>query len=200
MVKTLQFPTNMGANRGYIAYLAVHKLLSQIKTNTSQVRSPLGSITYDPEYAYDGDVNTRYGSYETPSYGQYFQIQMPSPLKITGYSLQYINTFDTSPCHILKWNFSASRDGVTFDVLDTHDGDSTLKDSKPHIFSIDEDKQNIYSYFKVTNRGENGCYEKHLHISEIDLFGTVYQHESFIHTCLSTFKFRLHVFVLFFIF
>ena len=197
MVKTLEFPTSIGANRGYIDYLAVHKLLSQIKINASKVRSPEGSCTYNPEYAFDGNVNTRYGSYATTSYGQYFQIQMPSSMKITGYSMQYINTVYSIPCHVITWDFSASLDGVEFDVLDTHTDDYTLNDSKPHIFPIDEDKQNIYSYFKVTNRGINGCNQHHLHISEIDLFGTVYRNG--FNTCFSTFKFRQSFFIFIFI-
>ena len=92
-----------------------------------------------------------------------------------GYSLQYVNTHDSSNCYPKIWEFSASNDpeGV-FTPLHTQSSTTVLKDNLPHIFTIPEDKIGIYTSFKLTNKGTDNCGQHRLFISEIEFFGTAY--------------------------
>ena len=195
MVKFLNFATSAGANRGYITYLAVTNQLNKIILDGTESRSSLGSVNYNIEYAIDGDVNTRYGS-SGKSVGDYFQLSFPAAIFITGYSLQYINTVDSTTCYLKTFEFSGSNDNIEFDLLDNPQDSLILSDNKPHIFHINETKQNIYKHFKITNKGLNGCGQNIIHISEIDIFGKVYQFNEHL-TCQQHMKYHFACFFLF---
>ena len=99
MTKTLQFPVSIGANRGYVTYLAVNNKLNLIELTATPNRHQEGDVLYNISFAIDGDVNTRYGSQEIATYGQFFQMQIHSSrMVLTGYSLIYVNTLNIHPC------------------------------------------------------------------------------------------------------
>ena len=192
MVKFLDFPTSAGPDKGYIAYLAQNHQLYKIQLNATASRDPK---SYNIKFAIDGNVSTRYGS-SGKSLGDYFQLSFPSAaIFITGYSLQYINTVDTGHCHLKTFEFSGSNDNIQFDLLDNPQNSLILGDNQSHIFPINSTKQSIYQHFKITNKALNGCEQNIIHISEIDIFGKVYQFHEHL-TCQQHIDFHFSFFFL----
>ena len=172
------FPLTNSPNRGLISYLATNQQLDQIEVNATEIRPQLSNPTtyYYEKHAIDGDIYTRYCSIEVAGYGQYYQLHLlSSSLYITGYSLHYLNTHDSTICAPKQWEFLGTNNiNEDFTVIHSQEPTEILGDKFPHIFKISEDKRGIFKYFKIVNKGPAICNQNRLYITEIDLFGTAF--------------------------
>ena len=163
---------------------------NQIEIEATEIRGPT-SVNYYPQHAIDGDQDTRYASksIENPYYQLHFK---GVSFILTNYSLQYKNTVDTATRYPRTWELSAgnTNDPTKFKTLTSVNDDDTLYDSQSHVFSVPMTNYGIYSYFRLTSKGPNGCAgDLALYISEIELFGIAY-FKPFI-TCQT--NFRIHI-------
>ena len=175
----LEFDSISG--RGIIYYLVSTGRKYLIEINATKYRENI----YLPDNAIDLNYLPKYGSITDFSYNQYFHIHLKKfAIKIKAFMLHYYNSNKSANCYPKSYQFSASNGiNTEFKLLYNVSNDTTLGDMEPHIFPIPNNKQNIYTDFKITNKGLNGCNNTPIHISEIDFFGIVYSEKLYRITC-----------------
>ena len=161
---------NKNENIGYLRYLVSSNRSSEIKiTSTANEAND-----HPPSLIITNPITTRWASKRNSNFGQYVQIELLSnPLFLTHYS--YLS-FMRAGIYNMNWNFSVSKDGINWVVVDSHVDDDVLKSNKEEKFKIN--KPDYYRYFRLTNTGKN-YYETVsdgdqtrtiLYVAQIDLY------------------------------
>ena len=161
---------NKNDNIGYLRYLVSTNRSSEIKITSTANEAD----DHPPSLIITNPITDRWASKSSTNFGQYVQIELlSSPLFLTHYS--YFSV-PWEGVYNMNWNFSVSKDGINWIVVDSHVDDDVLKSNKEEKFKIN--KPDYYRYFRLTNTGKN-YYETVsdgdqtrtiLYVAQIDLY------------------------------
>jgi hypothetical protein len=153
------------------------------ENGTYLVSTPLGNLTYPPYKALDNDLSTEYrtqsiykNNFNTQlsitldgvNYGDYFTIQLPYQLYLSGYS---VTSSSTATNCIRDWTVFGSVDGGTvWNIIDQRTGQSPVTSTSYTVGYSKYSSYNLFA-FQVNYTKNTTTTLSYASIKELNLFG-----------------------------